>query len=197
MLIPVGYQTHNKQYGTVEGVQCPSCGRRTAFGKYRNKTTGRVMFVPVISITNMAFVRCTACNSAYEVDKKALDGITTGEGAVNAIYARHQQKQEEHRKMLEKYSVGASQKSQGLAIFLAALFTTFGAPFFYLGKPLLGVVCLLLSFGSCATGLFPALFAVVIYGFVLAVRIAGGQVQDSQGKYLLNEQQKKQFGLIP
>lgn len=193
MLIPVGYQTHNKKYGAVEGVQCPSCGRRTTFEKFRNKTTGRVMFIPVISITNMAFVRCSACNSAYEVDKKALNGLTTGEGVVNAIYARHRQKQEEQRKLREKYSVGYSNKSQGLAVFLAALFTTFGAPFFYLGKPLLGVVCLLLSFGSCATGMFPALFAVVIYGFVLALRIAGGHVQDGQGKYLANAEQRKRF----
>lgn len=193
MYVPVRIETHNKQYGTVEGVRCPACGGWTSFGKFRNKTTGRVIFVPVISMTNRTFVRCNSCGAAYEVDKKVLNGLNSGDGVVKAIYAWHQKKQDDKRRMVEKYSVGFSGKNQTVAAVLAFLVTTLGAPFFYIGKPLYGILCLILSFGACFAGLFPVLFAVVIGGFVFALRILMGKVRDGNGKYLANARQREIF----
>ena len=139
MLIPVGYRTYNKQCGSVENVTCPHCGRVSRFTKIRNKTTGTVLFIPVISVTNQAYVQCGSCGAAYEVNKKGFNQVNTDVDVLNAIYSRHNEKQEKQRELQDKYSVGFSEKNQTLAVILAFLLTTFGAPFFYIGKPLYGI----------------------------------------------------------
>ena len=193
MLIPVGYKTHNKQYGTVENVTCPNCGKTTAFAKVKNKTTGTVIFIPVVSVTNMAYVQCTSCGAAYEVNKKGFNQINTDVDVLNAVYNRHSEKQQKQQEVRDKYSVGFSEKNQAVAVILAFLLTTLGAPFYYIGKPLYGVLCFVACMAFCALGFFPGLFAVVFGGFVLAFLIGAGKIKDGKGKYIASKNQQRMF----
>lgn len=193
MLIPVGYRTHNKQYGTVENVTCPKCGKTTAFVKVKNKTTGTVIFIPVVSVTNMAYVQCTSCGAAYEVNKKNFNQINTDVDVLNAIYNRHSEKQQKQQELKDKYSVGFSEKNQTVAVILAFLLTTFGAPFFYIGRPLIGILCFAFSMVCCVLQFFPGMFAVVFGGFILAFLIGAGKIKDSKGKYIASKNQQQMF----
>ena len=193
MLIPVGYRTHNKQCGTVENVTCPKCGRITRFAKVRNKTTGTVLFIPVVSVTNMAYVQCTACGAAYEVNKKGFNQVNSDVDVLNAIYNRHNEKQKKKQELKDKYSVGFSEKNQTVAVVLAALLTTLGAPFFYIGKPLYGILCFAACMAFCGLQFFPGLFAIVFGGFILAFLIGTGKIKDSKGKYIASKNQQQLF----
>lgn len=193
MLIPVGYRTHNKPCGTVENVTCPHCGRVSSFTKIRNKTTGTVLFIPVISVTNQAYVQCASCGAAYEVNKKGFNQVNTNVDVVNAIYSRYNEKQEKQRELQEQYSVGFSEKNQTVAVILAFFLTTFGAPFYYIGKPLYGVLCFVACMAFCALQFFPGLFAVVLGGFVFAFLLGAGKIKDSKGKYIASKNQQQMF----
>lgn len=193
MLIPVGYRTYNKQCGSVENVTCPHCGRGSRFTKIRNKTTGTVLFIPVISVTNQAYVQCGSCGAAYEVNKKGFNQVNADVDVLNAIYSRHNEKQEKQRALQDQYSVGFSEKNQTVAVILAFLLTTFGAPFFYIGKPLYGILCFAVSVVCCVLQFFPGMFAVVFGGFVLAFLIGAGKIKDSKGMYIASKNQQQMF----
>ncbi len=193
MLIPAGYRTYNKPCGTVDGCRCPRCGQMAGFTKFRYKTTGTVLFVPVASVTHAAFVRCSACGAAYEVSKKNLKDIRTGADVLNAIQEHRKDRQGQQEALREKYSVGFSEKKQTVAVWLALLLTTYGAPFFYIGKPLWGVLCLLVSLISVSMMWFPLLFVMVCFGFVLAFQIGQGKVKDKHGKYIVSQRQRELF----
>lgn len=193
MRVPVQMKTYNKQYGAVENVICPHCGMVTSFAKVKNKTTGSVLFIPVCSLTNIAYVRCTACGAAYEVNKQRFNNINNNIDLLNAVRDRHNEKMEKQQKLAEKYSVGFSDKNHTVAVILSFLLTSLGAPFFYIGKPLLGILCLLISILGGALQFFSLLFVVCYGGFILAFFILFGKVKDGKGKYILSKKQKQMF----
>ncbi len=92
----------------------------------------------------------------------------------------------------EQYrSAGFSAKNQTVAVVLSALLMLYGAPFFYIGKPLWGILCLLVSILSTVLGLFPLMFLIVLGGMVFAILIGAGKVKDKDGKYIVSEKQKQ------
>ncbi len=186
MLIPVGYQEHNKLCGTIPNCACPHCGKTVDLKKFRRKLTGYVIFVPVASKTLYAFLGCSECGHGFEVDKKAIKEISTPAQAADAIAAFKAEKQ---RKKEEFLAAGCSKKSQTVAALLAAFLTTYGAPFFYLGKPFLGIAFFAASCACLAAMFFPALIAVVLFGFFFAARICMGKVKDKEGKYIVSPAQ--------
>ena len=195
MIIPVrvGFSTQNQHCGTIENVPCPNCGKIVPFWKIKNTTTGTVLFIPVAKTTNSAFVMCSDCRAAYEVNKKEFSRISSSQEAIQAIYSFHANKMEREQQIREKYSVGFSTKNQTAAVILSALLTTYGVPFFYIGKPLIGVLCLLVSIASCVLQFFPVMFAVVIGGFVYAVLLGQGKMKDGKGKYIASQKQQLLF----
>jgi TM2 domain-containing membrane protein YozV len=195
MRIPVrvGYNTKNQHCGTIENVLCPKCGKITPFLKMKNTTTGKVMFIPVAKITNSAFVVCSSCQSAFEVSKKEFSHINSNLDVIHAIYNFHRSKIERDQKTSDKYSVGFSSKNQTVAVILSFLLTSFGAPFFYIGKPLFGVLCLLVSIASRVFGFFPAMSALVYGGFVYAILLGLGKIKDGKGKYIASKKQQLLF----
>lgn len=189
MRVPVITKTYNKQCGQVRDVCCPSCGQRVAFTKIKNKTIVSIMFIPFICGTNAAFLQCPMCGSAWKVAKKALTNIHNEQDVLNELHRIAEQK----KTAVNKYSTGFSDKNQTIAVVLACLFTAYGAPFFYIGKPIYGMVCLLLSVISIIFTLFPLLFLMVYGGFVLAVLIGLGKVKDKNGKYIVSKKQRQRF----
>ena len=59
------------------------------------------------------------------------------------------------------------------------------------GKPLWGILCLLVSILSTVLGLFPLMFLIVLGGMVFAILIGAGKVKDKDGKYIVSEKQKQ------
>ena len=101
MLIFAGTKRHNKVEGTVQGVTCPNCHQVTTFNKCRNKITGYIMFIPFISRTLMAFVQCTHCQAAYEVDKKSLKQMDDPEELISQIILKNNQKKAKEKKKIK------------------------------------------------------------------------------------------------
>lgn len=185
MRIPVrvGYNTKNQHCGTIENVLCPKCGKVTPFLKAKNTTTGTVMFIPIVKVTNSAFVICSNCQSIFQVRKKEFSHINRNVDVIPAIHNFYQ-------KANEKYCGGFSSKNQTVAVILSFLFTLYGAPFFYIGKPLYGVLCLLTSILSCVLGFFPVLFALEFGGFIYAILLGWGKIKDGKGKYIASKKQQ-------
>mgnify|MGYP003315519738 CR=1 FL=1 len=195
MRIPVriGYNTKNQYCGTIENVLCSKCGNIMSFSKIKNTTTGTVMCIPVVRITNSTFVTCSGCQSIFEVRKKEFSHINSNVDAVQAIHNFYVDKLERDQKISDKYSVGFSSKNQTVAVILAFLLTSYGVPFFYIGKPIYGVLCLIISILSCVFSFFPALFLVVYGGFIYAILLALGKIKDGKGKYIASKKQQLLF----
>ena len=195
MRIPVRvrYNTKNQHCGTVENVLCPKCGKIMPFLKMKNTTIGMVMFIPVVKTTNSAFIVCSGCQSAFEISKKELSHINSSQEVIQAIDNFRRDKIERGQKISDKYSVGFSSKNQTVAVILSFLLTSLGAPFFYIGKPLFGILCLLVAIASCVLGFFPAMFVLVYGGFVHAILLSLGKIKDGKGKYIASKKQQLLF----
>lgn len=192
-MIPAGIETKNQQYGTIDNVCCPNCGKTTSFYKIKTVTIGTVIFIPVAKTTNAAFVVCSDCKSSFEINKKEFSHINTNQEVLLAIQNFQNAARERARNTREKYSVGFSSKNQTVAVILSIFFTTFGAPFFYIGKPLYGILCFFISILSCLLGIFPISFVLVYGGFVYAALLGSGKIKDSEGKYLASKKQQLLF----
>ncbi len=188
MLIPVEIHTYNKLCGSVPHVRCRHCGQTATFQKMKNKTTGRVIFVPIITITNSTYLVCEACGKIYPVPKKGFDQIASA-AEVDEVFRAQEETLEQKRKIYQ--AAGFSPKNQTVAVILAAVMTTLGAPFFYIGKPLWGILCLLVSFLCTNLGLLPIPFAIVCFGFVFAYRLGTGKVKDKKGRYIVSKKQRE------
>ncbi len=193
VLVPAGFVNKNEQCDTIENVLCPNCGNITSFIKLKNTTTGTVIFIPVAKTTNAAAVICTGCKSVFDVRKKDFSHIRSSADVLQAIQNCRDDKVKERT----KYDAGFSSKKQTVAVLLAFLLTTYGAPFFYLGKPLYGIACLAASMFSAVFMCFPVLFAIVLGGFVFAFMIAAGKVKDKEGKYIASKKQQEYLMNLP
>ena len=192
--IRVGYNTKNQNCGAIENVPCPKCGKVMPFWKIKNITTGTILFIPVAKITNSAFLVCSGCQSVFEVRKKEFSHINSDIEAIQAIHDFYADKLEREQKIRDKYSVGFSSKNQTVAVILSLLLTACGAPFFYVGKPLYGFLCLLASILSFAFGFIPAIsFAVGYFGFIYAILLGLGKIKDGKGKYIASKKQQLLF----
>ena len=146
------------------------------------------MFVPTTTITNSTYLVCSACGKAYPVFKKGFDRIDSPAKVSEAIRAQ-EQAQEQTRETYQE--AGFSPKNQTVAVILALLLTTLGAPFFYIGKPMWGILCLVVSFLCIASGLFPLYSVIVIAGAVFAVLLGAGKVKDKDGRYIVSSRQRE------
>ena len=181
-------ETYNKQCGSVPQVCCPHCGQYTTFMKIQRKSKFRVLLLPLFVVTHQAYLVCGACGRVYPVSKKGFGQITPAADVQEAIRMQEQtaaQEKEQYR------SAGFSAKNQTVAVVLSALLMLYGAPFFYIGKPLWGILCLLVSILSTVLGLFPLMFLIVLGGMVFAILIGAGKVKDKDGKYIVSEKQKQ------
>lgn len=100
-----------------------------------------------------------------------------------------EQAQEQTRETYQE--AGFSPKTQTVAVILAFLLTTLGAPFFYIGKPLWGILFLVVSFLCIAAGLFPLYSVIGIAGVVFAVLLGAGKVKDKDGRYIVSSRQRE------
>lgn len=192
MYIPVRYRTYDKEYKRIMA-SCPKCGSGKGLIKSRNKTVITIMFIPFFQITNMAFLRCSACAECFPVEKKTLAGIRDAQDALRAMQAYRERQREKQLALLAKYSVGFSSKNQRVAALLAFFLTVYSAPFFYLGRHFLGAICLgLLLLGTFTRqiwiGMIPFV-AGIVYGYLILM----GRVKDWDGKYVVNERQREAF----
>lgn len=189
--IRVEYKTQNRQCGAIENVPCPRCEKMARFELFRNETSATVMsFLPIARRTNATFVRCAFCGMNYPVSRKNFRGLHTPQDVLSAVAVYYKQ-QEEHQQQIT--TAGFSTKSQLAAIFLAVLFTDLGLPFFYIGKPLYGILCLIITIVSLLFRVFLPSFILIYAGFVLAVFIGLGKVKDSSGKYILSAKQREKY----
>lgn len=192
MYIPIRYRTYDKEYGQIMAF-CPKCGSGKGLIKSRNKTVITIMFIPFFRITNMTFLRCGACMESFPVEKKALAGIRDAQDALRAMQAYRERQREKLAAFSAKYSAGFSSRSQRVAALLAFFLTVYGAPFFYLGRHLLGVLCLgLLLLGTFTRQIWIGMIpfaAGIVYGYLILM----GRVKDWDGKYVVNERQREAF----
>ena len=204
MRVSVAMETNHKPCGVVPQVHCPICKKESDFAKVRVKYTAKLLYlIPVMSMTQAAYVKCSCCNAAYVVDKKIIDRLSTPSEVHNAIMSEIQRRQERDGNRVEKYSnAGFSEKNQTLAVILACLFTSLGIPFFYIGKLLWGFLILaglfvlagLSRMGINVEGLIIAYSMLATFGgFALAILIAAGKVKDGKGKYIVSKNQKQAF----
>lgn len=192
MYIPVRSRTYDKEYGKVMAL-CPKCGSGNGLIKYKNKTVTSIMLIPFFHIANGAFLRCSTCRGSFPVEKKALSGIRDAQDALGAMQAYRERLRERQRALLTKYSVGFSTKNQKVAALLAFFLTVYGAPFFYLGRPLLGVLCLGLFFCGTITAWIWVGMLLFAAGIIYGCLILMGKVKDRSGKYVANARQQEAF----
>lgn len=185
-------ETYNKACGTIDNVACPSCGRRSTYIKVQNKTKSTIMFIPWLCITNATFVVCGACQGSYKVKQKTFKNINDNLGVLDAIHEQHQCDLEKMQKLREKYSVGVSEIKQSEAL-LSCLGVQFGLPFFFLGRPILGVLAFVSSFALIIYDKLEFMGVLPMIGMLLALFIALGKVKDRKGKYILGKKQRKEF----
>ena len=188
MLIPSEIRTYNTLCGLVPNVRCRHCGQTGTFHKVKNKSTGLVLFVPIITKTNSAYLVCDTCGKVYPVPKKGFDRITSA-ADVNEVITAQENAQRQEREHYQ--AAGFSPKNQTLAVILAITMTTLGAPFFYIGKPLWGILFLLLSLASSYLRLFAISALIVCFGFGFAYRLGTGKVKDKKGRYIVSKRQKE------
>ncbi|MBR5329622.1 MAG: hypothetical protein IKV45_05375 [Firmicutes bacterium] len=92
---------------------------------------------------------------------------------------------EQHQKLLRKFGEPPQFSSKKALTFglLAFWFTDMGVPFFYIGRPLLGVLSIVVSVFSCATMFFPPMFLLAAFGVVVfPIMATTGSVKDRQGR---------------
>lgn len=195
MRVGTRYETRNERCGVVSDVICPRCGKSAMFQKGRNTTTASVMFIRARKDVNVAFVVCEECGSVFEINKDHMDMINSSENVLQAIKDCYQERK---REVFDKYSNGFSEKNQTIAVILSAVLMTFGAPFFYIGKPLYGGLCLLAYFASSFIlsridykyGM-PVMMALVYFGVIFAIFIGMGKIKDGNGRYIVSKKQRR------
>lgn len=189
--IPVRIETYNENCGVVPYNFCRNCGCPSGvFYKIKNKTTTRVMFVPFMTVTNATYLRCGSCAYDYQVSKKGFDRIASSADVHQALDTQEIARQKKKENYCE---AGFSPKNQVLAVILAMFLTTLGAPFFYIGKPLLGILCLAFSFLTAWLELFPVMMVIPMVGFVFAFLLATGKVKDKNGRYIVSKRQREEL----
>ncbi len=188
MWVPNSIETYHKSCGMIPQVYCKVCQQHNNFLKMLIKTTGKVLFVQIISVTNMAYFKCSSCGTTYTVDKKGFDKVVTATDVYHAI----QDVENKQKEVSETYkNAGFSKKNQVLAIFFFVFFTTLGVPFFYVGKPLWGLLCIAISFIGTSFRIFPLLFGVVFGGWIFAFLLWKAKIKDGSGKYIVSKKQKE------
>ena len=187
MFIPVRYVTKNEKRGTVQGIICPHCGAITQFIKVKNTKTGSVMFIPVAKATNKTFLFCSHCGSTFDVRKKDFSKISNNADAINAI-------RNYRNEMTEKYGNGFSSKSFAITLVLS-LFFMYGVPFFYIGKYLYGLLCLVCCMLGLTLGmtmnLFPLTGIIGMVNIVFVILLVRGKIKDGKGKYIVSKGQQE------
>lgn len=100
-------------------------------------------------------------------------------------------REELRRKQRECAEAGVSKKNQLVAVILALFFNLCGAPYFYMGYPVKGLIRLGITFISMPLGVIPVVIGVMIEGWIYAFRIGTGEAKDKAGRYVLSASQKK------
>lgn len=201
MYVPVRTVNYEKTMGTVATVPCPHCRQNADFTKLQLKCRVTVMFLPIFWTTLNALLKCQRCGATFAVGNKSMRTIVSAQDALQEIcrftqeqdLAARQQTEKKKSMAQDRREQGFSDKSQVLAVILAIGFTTFGAPFFYIGKPAIGILFLVLSFAAMALLAFPLLALIVLIGFVLASFLGMGKVRDQHGKYIMSKKQRQFF----
>ncbi len=185
-------ENYNKSCGSIDNVACPNCGRRSTYIKVQNKTKSTIMFIPWLCYTNATFVVCGACQRAYNVKQKTFKNINDNLDVLDAIHEQHQCDLEKMQKLRDKYSVGVSEIKQSEAL-LSCLGVSFGLPFFFLGRPILGILAFVSNFALIIYDKLQFMGVLPVIGMLLALFIALGKVKDRKGKYILSKKQQKMF----
>lgn len=64
-----GVQTAQKQIGTTEQIQCPSCGMKTQFEISKTYTYFHLFFIPVFRWNVRYLAKASCCGKLFELDR--------------------------------------------------------------------------------------------------------------------------------
>ncbi len=122
-------------------------------------------------------------NELLEIKDKVDNGDLKTEIDHDFVLKLKEQYVNNNNHIINKYGCppSYSKKKVSTLMWLSILFTSFGAPFFYIGQPLLGLLCLAISLISCATTFFPLMFIIAFWGiYVAPFLILNGKFKDQK-----------------
>ncbi|MBE6759769.1 MAG: NINE protein [Ruminococcaceae bacterium] len=132
-------------------------------------------------------------NTLHIWARPAAELAARGNGASHSVHPAIVNRYTENLEYAQAYSTEYSSKSKTIAIILSIVFPTIGAHFFYLGKPIPGILCLALSLFSISIGIIPIGMMVVLSGLIYAYLIHIGKIRDGEGKYIISKKQAELY----